>query len=98
DEEALYMVSKNKPIGDIKDVLIANMKEISNSHVSLEETFKINIGDYRFNIAPVKSISRNYGLIGFKINTYESDIVKEEYVNQLEFISELSAVILERFH
>lgn len=83
---------------DIEDALIARIEEISNDTMSSEGTFKINIGDYRFSIAPVKSTSRIYGLIGFKTHTSEPDIIKEEHTNQLEFISELSAVILERFH
>ncbi|NMA95380.1 MAG: sensor histidine kinase [Clostridiales bacterium] len=83
---------------DIEADLAHSIRKAYDGDMFSKRVFKIDLDDYSFNAAVVKSTYRDYGIIGFKTNTYESDIIKDEHMRQLEFISEISAVILERFH
>ncbi|MEH7223685.1 ATP-binding protein [Bacillus sp. JJ1566] len=64
--------------------------------IRLDNKTDLDVGGYTFKVVRVKSLSRDYGMIGIRIDNIKSDIV--EYGKQLEFVSELSAIILERFH
>ncbi len=83
---------------EIKQNLIRNIEGIWKENLLLDDRIKICICDNKFIAVIVKSISSNYGLIGIRTDNCESGNIKKEYVKQLEFISELIAVILERFH
>lgn len=81
----------------VEDTLISNIEEICNDTFLSNKIFKISIEDYNFNVISVKSTSKSFGLMGFKTDISPSEII-EEHVNKLKFLSELSAIILERFH
>ena len=61
-----------------------------------DKTISVNIDGYDFIVAIVKSLSKDYGMIGIRTNNISQ--MSLNMGRQLEFVSELSAIILERFH
>ncbi|MEH7111529.1 ATP-binding protein [Neobacillus niacini] len=80
----------------IKGALMNRLSDLWKDNLHLDNKVELDIGDYRFIVVIVKSLSKEYGMIGIRIDNIKSDIV--EYGQQLEFVSDLSAIILERFH
>lgn len=93
----MIFISKNTPKDTIKE-LVCCIENALEKYLFCNEIIKINIGDNNYFMAAVQSTSNSYGLVGFRNNNCTARDVNKEYINQLRFISDLSAIILERFH
>ncbi len=78
-------------------LLSAIKKQWKGSFLS-KEIISLQAGDYHYSALIVQSTSRKYGLIGIRTSDDEPKAIRNEYAKQLGFLSELSAIILERFH
>lgn len=58
---------------------------------------KINIGEHDFMITGIKSPSKYYGLIGIQLDSMGRCSLNEQHEKELNFLSELSSVIYERY-
>ncbi|MGI6190025.1 MAG: ATP-binding protein [Caldicoprobacteraceae bacterium] len=83
---------------DTETGILSSIRDIDDNTLLSEEIFKIHADGCNYHAAAVKSTSGDCGLIGFKANANDSDIVNGEYIKQLKFISRLAAIVLERFH
>ncbi|MCR2823283.1 sensor histidine kinase [Lederbergia panacisoli] len=80
----------------IEGDLMNSLGNLWGNKLQLDNKVNLDIGGYTFIVVVVKSLSKEYGMIGIRIDNLKSDIV--EYGKQLEFVSELSAITLERLH
>jgi signal transduction histidine kinase len=85
-------------MGDIESHIIEKGITIWKDRISHKNFIKeMDINGEKFMIISVRSILKNYGLIGITIKPNEKKI-NQQYIEQLNFISELSAMILDRFY
>lgn len=96
-DSGIIFTSGNTPQDFIAE-LMCSIEDIREKSLFNDEIIKIPIGENNYCVAAVQSTSSSYGLIGFRNDSSKIDVVKKEYINQLRFISDLSAIILERFH
>lgn len=96
-DSGTIFTSGNTPQNIIGE-LMCNIEDIWEKSLFSDELINICIGENNYCVAAVQSTSSSYGLIGFRNDICMVDVIKKEYMNQLRFISDLSAIILERFH
>ncbi len=82
---------------DIKQELSDLIKIRWEKLKKLKKAVKISTAKGDFCIVPVKSHAFNYGVMGIELKNSESDAFFKQHERQLTFLSDLSAVIMERF-
>ncbi len=81
-----------------KENLENKLEELWERYVSLGEYLEIDLDGRLFLASPVETNSRVFGLIGFQVLNSDYRYKNKEAIDQLLFISNLSAIVLERFH
>lgn len=79
-----------------KDI-ISEIETLWKDFRNIDKPILVKIKNRDFVIISVKSVSRIYGFMGILIDDVNYHDLKLEYFQKLSFLSELSAVILERF-
>lgn len=79
-----------------KDI-ISEIETLWKDFRNIDKSILVKIKNRDFVIISVKSVSRIYGFMGILIDDVNYHDLKLEYFQKLSFLSELSAVILERF-
>jgi signal transduction histidine kinase len=74
------------------------VEELWNTSNNAIELIRRKIVGNDFLIVGVKSQARCFGLIGIDIENSNFQQNEKEYIQKLDFLAELSAVVLERFH
>lgn len=82
---------------DNRDNILNEIEILWKDFKDTDKPILVRIINRDFTIISVKSVSRIYGLMGISIDDMDYHDLKLEYFQKLTFLSELSAVILERF-
>jgi|LSQX01.2.fsa_nt_gb signal transduction histidine kinase len=99
DGNASDVISINPDVPEnMKVSLLRGIRDIDDDISLSDEILKINVDGYNFHASAVKLTPGDWGLIGFEANNDDSEIIKEEHIKQLKFITRLAAIVLERFH
>lgn len=78
--------------------IVKEMKTFAENQAEMIKPIKIQIGKHSIMLVTVKSASRVYGVLGIEIDYKKTNIFDTQYERQLSFLSDLSGIILERFH
>lgn len=76
----------------LEEEIVRGLKDILESKTSRE----ISISGTRFLIMPVGNNYPYYGILGFEITRDREGIIYKNYINQIQFLSELLSITLER--
>jgi len=86
--------STKKIRNELESQIENNLNRITKS----DSLVNIEIDSHNYMFILVKSSYKTYGILGVENNVYESDILYLENIKQLKFLSELSAIILDKIH
>jgi signal transduction histidine kinase len=81
-------------IDDLKNKIINKWNNILKHEMPME----INVKGKKFMIIAVKSNYKVYGVLGIEMNASKQEAVYKENIEQLQFLQELSTIVLERFY
>lgn len=88
-------VAGNRKLGD-EDIRLID--EISQEVCCSIGPQKVDINGRELLVAPVRTPDKIFGVMGIDIKSCDKNFPTEQYEKQLTFLSDLSAIILERFH
>lgn len=83
---------------EMRQAILQKLNNIWDKNLINNNTLYFKLGLRNFCVLSVKSNLKNYGLIGVDVSDFLTNLNKKEIENNLEFIANLSAVILDRFH
>ncbi|MBF8982466.1 sensor histidine kinase [Lutibacter sp. B2] len=97
-ENEMIMEENNQISQLLKDQIRNKILDQWNNIVNKEIPIEIRIDHKRFLIVVVKSTYKNYGILGIETTDCKENIVYKENIDQLQFLAELSSVVLEKSH
>ncbi|MTI66902.1 MAG: hypothetical protein FH753_09925 [Firmicutes bacterium] len=90
NEEDKLICKGSKLSNDIKEKLKIKISDLRNNILDSQITIELGIEGENFVLIALKSNYKTYGILGIKLNYKEN-------IEQLQFLSELSSIVLEKF-
>ncbi|WZL73547.1 histidine kinase [Clostridiaceae bacterium 35-E11] len=99
EEEGKIIIDGSKGIKEnVEELLSTTIVSQWNGIIDSDRPIEINNQDQRLMIVVVRATYKVYGILGIEISADKKDIMDQENIYQLQFLSELSAMVLERFY
>ncbi|MBZ9689206.1 histidine kinase [Clostridium estertheticum] len=81
-----------------KDDLLKEIKKQWGNLSNTNKAINFYINNFKFAAVIVKYSHKQYGVLGIEINDNEDRVIYKDNIDQLRFLSELSAMVFEKLH
>lgn len=98
EERAGTLLSNHCIEESIKEKINQNIEEKWDNKKNNEKIYELNFGYNQYIMIEVKSTYKTYGVLGIETKVNKNNFHYTQIIDQLIFLSELSAIVLERVH